>query len=162
MFNLPNLFSDIFNKTLAFFHQAEAVVDNTYAGLVKVMPSVEHVVSAEASAMKQQVSNAFNWVDTEVAAHYADGVSMVESACDTLLVRVTGGVALPAVPLVNTAIEDGFAILRAVIDHKEAAAKAAMSLPPATSAAQPTLAGVATAAVTAAASGAIAAEHAAA
>lgn len=160
MFNLPNLFSDIFNKVTTAFHQAEAVVEDTYEKLVKVVPGVEAFVDAEKSALKQQVSNAFNWVDSEISAHYADGVSMVESACDTLLVRMTGGAALPAVPLVNMAITDGFALLRAVIDHKEAAAKAAMALPAPNSSAAPSVGGVLTAAVTAAAGAAVAAEHA--
>jgi hypothetical protein len=95
------------------------------------------------------------YVDTEVSAHYADAVGMVESAADTLIVRITGGAALPAVPLVNTAIVQGFALLKAVIDQKEAAAKAAMSLPTPTSTSAPTVAGFAVSAIEAAAQTAV-------
>lgn len=155
MIDLPNLFSRIFSGAVKTFHEAEAEVEALYQGAVKVFPPLAVVVDAEKSALKQQISNAFSWADTELNAHYGDAVSMVESAADTFVVGATGGQALPAVPILNASITNGFALLRSVLDHKEAAARAAMLLPAATSSAAPSFAGVGAAAVQAAAGAAV-------
>jgi hypothetical protein len=138
MLNLPNLFSSILTKVETSFQAVAKVVEDDYAKLLMIFPGMAHVVDAEKSALKQQLSNAFAFVDTALMPHYADATSMVESAADTMLIRITGGVAVPAIPLVNVGLEQGFALLHAVLDHKEAQIKAALNLPVPTSAVMPT------------------------
>lgn len=138
MLNLPNLFSAILTKAVGAFHEVETVVEDGYAKLLTVFPGLANVVDAEKSAIKQQLSNAFSYVDTDLMPHYADATSMVESAADTLAVRLTNGLAVPAIPLLNVGIEKGFALLHAVLTLKEAQLKAAMQLPPPTTSALPT------------------------
>ena len=142
MFNLPNLFSDIFTKAKTAFSEVATVVENDYAALVKLFPAIGAAAAAEEHVVKQQLSNALNWVDKSVAPHYADAVSMIESAVDTGLLGLTKGMIAPGIPIINTGVEDFFAMLHGVLLHKEAQAKVALNLPAPTSAAQPTVEGL--------------------
>jgi hypothetical protein len=148
---MANLFSRIFNGAVTLFDNAAAEVEADYAKLIKVFPGIAPVAAAEVGALKQQLSNAFAFVDTELKPHYADATSMVESAADTLILGLTKGVAAPAIPAVNVAMTSGFALLHAVLDKAEVEAKAALQLPPPTAATPPTVASIGNAAASAAA-----------
>ena len=143
-----NLFSNIYNKAVTEFRQAEGVID----GIVlkaETLPGVKVIENAVVSSVKQEISNALAFVDTELAPHFGDAVSMVESAIDTGLlafgatVGPAGEVVIKAVtPGVNAGATMLFNQLRAVIDHAEADFKVNANLPAPTSAAQPTVASV--------------------
>lgn len=154
-----SLFSNIFNGIVKDFQSAAPIVEGVWKKAVSVIPTLEKDAEAGVSALKQQVSNAFAWADTQSSPVFADATSMVESAADTLVMGLTLGLATPAIPLVNAGIEQGFALLHAVLDHAEASVKSQLSLPPPTSAAKPTVTGAVaavTGAVTMAAAGSIA------
>jgi hypothetical protein len=136
---MSSLFSDALSKVTKVFAEGEAVIEATYTNLVKIFPGLAGTAEAEKSALKQQLSNAFAFSDTELAPRWADGVSMVESACDTLVMGATHGAAAVALPIINVGLSMGFNLMRAAIDHAEAEAKAKWALPAPTSNAMPSL-----------------------
>lgn len=142
---MSTLFGDIFAKVTTDFQKAEAIIEKVWANVVKVVPVLQTDAAAAVSALKQQASNAFAYVDTELAPHFADATSMVESAADTLIMGLTKGYGGPLLPLANVGISQGFAILHAALDHAEAEAKSKFDLPPVKTDAQPTVAAVTTA-----------------
>ncbi len=138
---MSDLFSRIYAGAVADFHAAETEAEVLWAKLEGI-PGVKPVEEGVKSALKQQLSNGFAFVDTDLKPHFADGVSMVESACDTGLLAFSHGAVTPFVPAVNAGITLFFNQLRAVIDHAEADAKVKFNLPTPTSSAAPTVAGV--------------------
>jgi hypothetical protein len=139
---VSNLFSSILSGLEKDYDVVKAAIETTWTKATTAFPILKTDAAAAISALKQQASNAFAFADTELAPKYADAVSMAESAADTLVMSLTGGVAAPAIPLFNVGVTQGFALLHAALDHAEAAAKATFALPPPTSSAQPTVAGV--------------------
>jgi hypothetical protein len=82
-------------------------------------PIASQAINQLQTDVKQGASNALALADGYMAAHYADAVTAVEGAVDGLMIKATGGAALPAVPLVNDGIKKGLDLLRSVIDAKE-------------------------------------------
>lgn len=127
---MTNLLSRIYSGAVADFKAAETEVEATWAKIA-VLPGVKPIEDAAQSALKQELSNAFAFIDTDLAPHFADGVSMVESACDTGLLAFSHGAVAPAIPAINGGMTLFFNQLRAVIDNAEAEAKVKFNLPPA-------------------------------
>lgn len=142
---MSNLFSNILSGVTKTFAEVEQAIEATWSKVASAFPVLAADEQAAVSALKQQASNAFSFVDTYLAPKYADAVSMAESAADTLVMAMTHGAAGPALPLLDVSISQGFALLHAALDHAEAEAKAVFALPPPTSSAVPTVAGVASA-----------------
>lgn len=132
-----DLFSRILTGVEKTFAVAASEVEGIWSRATTIFPFLKTEEQAAVSALKQQLSNAFAFADTELAPKYADAVSMAESAADTLVMSMTHGLAAPGLPLLNVGISQGFALLHAALDHAEAAAKAALALPPPTSAGVP-------------------------
>lgn len=130
MINTPNLFSRILSGATKIFHDIGAEIDAVYDKIKATDPTIGAEIDALVHEAKQQASNALAYADTKLAAKFTDAATMTESAADTLIMSLTHGAALPAIPLVNVGIEQGFKILHAILDHAEANLKAAAQLPP--------------------------------
>lgn len=138
---MSNLFSRLWQKVVTTFSAAEAEVDKVQAALAAI-PGVKQLEDIDASAIKQQVSNALAFAGTEIGAMAPDVVSMAESAVDTWVMGITHGVAAPAIPGLNALMTMGEEHLVAVIRAQFADARVKLNLPAPTSEAAPTLAGV--------------------
>lgn len=136
---MSNLFSSILAKGIVLWNDAEQAIDSVWEKAAAAFPTLAADEKAVVANLKQQASNAFAFVDTELAPRYVDAVSMAESAGDTMIMALTHGAAGPALPLVNVGISQGFALLHAALDHAEAEAKAKFALPAPTSSAAPSL-----------------------
>jgi hypothetical protein len=57
------------------------------------------------SAVKQGLSDAIGLADTELGQHFGELVDVTSTAADAALLKLTGGVALPAIPIMNGTIQ---------------------------------------------------------
>lgn len=145
---MSDLFSRAWAKVEGGFQALASEVDAVKAKL-ETVPGVKQMEDAVGSAIKQQLSNAVAFADTEIAERAPDVISMTESAVDTWVMAVTHGVATPAVPGLNAMMTLGEEQLVAVIRQGFAEARVKLNLPPATSAAAPTASGTVAAVVAA-------------
>lgn len=99
-------------------------------------PVVSQAVNQLQIDVKQGASNALALADTELGTHLGQATSAVEAAADSLLLAATGGVAAPAVPLVNAGIEQAIRVLKSALDAKELEWKAKLTTPAAPAPAQ--------------------------
>lgn len=125
---MSDLFSRIWAKAVDGFKEAEAEVDKVKADLAMI-PGVKQMEDTVQSAIKQQLSNAIGFADTELAARAPDVMSMGESAVDTWVMAVTHGLAAPAIPGVNALLTLGEEQLVALIRHNFADARVKLNAP---------------------------------
>lgn len=85
--------------------------------------------SATVSALKQGASNLVALADSELASHYDVMLASVTSAADVALAKVTGGLAIPAVPLMNQTIKDLAAAGKHALDVWALQSQAALNPP---------------------------------
>lgn len=122
------LWNNLFRKKIGF-QAAVAVAAPQLDNWLKNQPGASQAVSDALGSFKQAASNALAWADDEAAAHMADAAAAVQVTADALVMKLTGGGAAPAIPLMNNGIKQAFAALHAVLDHAEASAQAAL-VPP--------------------------------
>lgn len=81
------------------------------------------------STVKQGLSDAIGMADTALAVHFAEFVDVTESAADAALLKASGGVALPAVPLVNATIQQVAKAGKAALDAWALEAQSKLNAP---------------------------------
>lgn len=123
------LFSNIFNKTTKTFSDAAAQLQANWDKIVAKNPMLKPVADVAVSVGKQQISNAFAFVDTSLDPHYAEFVSAVETASNTLITSLTKGLATPALPFIDVLVTKGLDLGHAALHAAEAQAKADWALP---------------------------------
>lgn len=131
-----SIFSQLVKKQITF----SQAVTQTAAWATKTVTSDPVLLAAEGQAvsvLKQRASDALGLADTAIGVHLGEAVSAVENAADTFLLKITGGVASPDVPVVNAGIENSANILKAAIDAKVMEWKAKLTPTVATSATPP-------------------------
>lgn len=94
-------------------------IEGWVSGNVNASPTLLAFKAAAMSSVKQGVSNALALADTELGQHFAGMVDGVEAAADAALLRATGGLALPAVPVMNATIKQFADAGRAAFDAWE-------------------------------------------
>lgn len=109
--------------------QAKAKAEQWAQALSSSDPALATAIGDSLSAVKQGASNAIALADTALNNHFADMTQAVEAAVDAALVKVSGGAALPAVPLVNGVIDQIAASAKAVADAWALEAKAKLAQP---------------------------------
>lgn len=102
--------------------QATQEIGNWFAQIghrVMSDPTASQAANDLQTIVKQGASDALGLADTAISDHLGEATSAVESAADAFVLKVTGGLALPAVPLLNAGIEKSFSILHAALHAKE-------------------------------------------
>lgn len=117
--------------------QAAQEIGNWFAQIghrVMSDPIASQAANDLQAVVKQGASNALAFADTELAPHLGEATAAVETAADALLLKATGGAAAPAVPFVNSGIEQAIAVLKSALDAKELEWKAKLQAPTASAA----------------------------
>lgn len=121
-----SILTDLIHRKITFATAADEA-GQWAQKIVASNPQAQQFAAATLSAVKQGASNMIALADTELAQHYAQIVSGVETAADAALLGATGGKALPAVPLVNGTIEQIAAAGKSALDAWAMQAKASLA-----------------------------------
>jgi hypothetical protein len=113
------------------FSQATSEAEQWASKVVSSDPALSQAAQAALSAVKQGASNAIMLADTQLATHAQGIVSGVEGVMDAAVLKATGGLALPAVPLIHAGIETAVSIAKSALDAWALEQKAKLTVQPA-------------------------------
>lgn len=125
---ISELYHNLFQKKIGF-NSAVTTAAGEFDKWLAANPALSQDVSATLSQFKTLASQAESVANTEMGAHYADAVTLVQQGLDAFVLGATKGAALPAVPIVNAGVSAGFGFFRGLIDQAEAAFNASLSIP---------------------------------
>ena len=98
----PNILTEIWTDAEKVWSSIATTIEGDVARVEAVLPGAAPVVAD----IKQAASDALGAVATAEATYEPTLVSALEGLADAALTKVTGGLALPLVPLTNSGIQD--------------------------------------------------------